>query len=240
MTPVLVLVAACVALGAAVAVSARIPRAAILGLVIVLAGAPFVTDPAPAVTATAARVVAAVLAGYVLWIAVRGPLVPIGGSRAGIPGALAIGLAAFAAGWFAADAVGTALAAGGADGPGGAAAAALAGGSSVARAGFGAACAFAVLAAAPVLVARDALRLVIGLQLLIAAAGLTGAALGQPGDAATVAMAVLTAATGVAGAALIRRSRTRSAELVLHDPPFREPSVRARPHDDAHPTRSPR
>lgn len=241
MTPVLVPLAALVALGAAIAVSARIPRAAILGLVVVLAGTPFVADPAPGVTATTARVVAAILAGYVLWIAVRGPLVATGGSRVGMPAAVTVGLAAFAAGWFAADAVGLALGAGDGDGPSqGTVAGALAAGSPVARAAVAAASALLVLAAAPVLLARDALRLAIGVQLLLSAAGLAGAALGEPGDAATVAMAVLTAGTGVVGAAVVRRSRTRSGELELHDPPPRDLAVRPRPRDEAHPARSTR
>ena len=55
MTPVLVLVAVLATFGAAVATAARVPRVAVLGLVLALVAAPFVADPAPSALAIASR-----------------------------------------------------------------------------------------------------------------------------------------------------------------------------------------
>lgn len=236
MTPVLVVVAVLVAAGAALAVTARVPRAAVLGLVLALAGAPFVADPSPSVVAVAARVVAAVLAGYACWAAVRGIGRPTEGSPLGWPGVAAIAVTVMAAGWLAAAQVGAALTVGGPDGPGaGSIGAALAAGSPVARAAFASGVTLLVLGAAPVLIARDVLRLTIGLLLLLCGTALVGASLQQPGETASVVVAALTAGIGLAGAQLVRHALDAGETLALHEPPAREGAVRARPADDAHP-----
>jgi hypothetical protein len=239
-TPVLVVLAVIAALGAALAVTARVPRLAVLGLVVALAAAPFVADPSPSVIAIAARVVAAVLAGYACWAALRGARSTTEGSPLGWPGVMAIVVVVLAAGWLAAGQLGAALAAGGTEGPGtGSAGVALASGSPVARASFAAGLALLVLAAAPVAFARDALRLGIGLLLLLAGTGLVGASLERPGESASLVLAGLTAGIGLAIAELIRRA-LESGALTIHEPPRREPAVRAHPLDDAHPADHPR
>ena len=97
---------------------------------------------------------------------------PTTGWRVGWPGAAAVAIVGFAIGWLAAGSIGTTLSAGDGDGPSVGAAAALAAGSLIPRAALGAAVALAALAAAPVLVGRDVLRLGLGLLLLLTAAGL--------------------------------------------------------------------
>jgi hypothetical protein len=236
-TPVLVLVAVLAAFGAVVATAARVPRAAVLGLVLALTAAPFVADPAPPTLAVATRLVAAVLAGYALWAAVRPARVSTEGSGLGWPGAMALGIALLAAGWLAAGQVGAALGIDGLERPGtGATGAALAAGSPVARAAFASGLAVLALAAAPVLIRRDALRLVVGLLLLLTGAGLIDASLHQPGESASVVVAALTAGTGLASAGIVRRAlATPTASFALAEPSIHEAAVRARQADDAHP-----
>ena len=81
--PALAGVALAITVGAIVAVSVRDARTAVLGLAVVLVGAPFLADPMADATALAARVVAAVLAVYLLWIAVRDGECGTGGSHLG-------------------------------------------------------------------------------------------------------------------------------------------------------------
>ena len=71
MNPILAAVALVVVAGTVVAVAFRDPRVAILGLAVVLIGSPVLTDPLPAVLGLAGRFVGAILAAYLLWIAVR-------------------------------------------------------------------------------------------------------------------------------------------------------------------------
>ena len=52
--------------------SARNARTAIFGLVITMVGAPFIAEPLAAPLGLAGRLVGAILAGYLLWIATRG------------------------------------------------------------------------------------------------------------------------------------------------------------------------
>ena len=190
MTPVLVALAVLVAVGGIVAVSAREPRFAVLGVIIVLVGGAYVADPLPGLVGLGARLAGAVLAGYLLWVALRKAPAPTAGWQVGWPGATAL-----AAGRLRRRLVRGRVARDGARGDGGegpstaGVAAALVGGSPVARAALAAAFALVALGAAPVLVARDVLRLGVGLLLLIAAAGLVGNALGarrRPGDPARV------------------------------------------------------
>jgi hypothetical protein len=235
-TPVLVLLAALVAAGGALAVSAREPRLAALGTLVALVGSAYVEDPLPGPLSLAARLVGTVLAGYLTWIALRrapSPL-PVRGFR--VPGALAIAGAAFAAGWLTALTIGSTLGLGSGDGPSaGGAAASLAAGSPVSCAALGAAFALAALAAAPVLLARDVLRLGLALLLLISAADLAGNALGVGGDApADLAIAVLTALAGAAVAAVITGSLRATGDLDLRTGTDRETAVRHRPADEAH------
>jgi hypothetical protein len=83
--PALAGVALAVVVGAVVAGSARNARTAIFGLVVTMIGVPLVADPSAAPLGLAARLVAAILAGYLLWIATRGHHVRTAGSRVGWP-----------------------------------------------------------------------------------------------------------------------------------------------------------
>ena len=236
MTPVLVVLAALVAAGGALAVAARVPRLAALGTLVALVGSVYVADPLPGSLALGARLTGSVLAGYLVWIALRRapPVISAPGIR--LPGAAVIALVAFATGWLAASALGTAIAAGFGDGPSaGAAASALAAGSFVPRAALGAAFALVALAAGPVFLARDLLRMGLGLLLLISAAGLVRNALGAGADAPVeLALAVLVALAGAGVASVVTASLRTVGDLELRSGSDRETAVRHRPADEAH------
>ncbi len=240
MTPALIVLAVLVTAGGVAAVSAREPRLAALGLFVALVGSTYIADPLPDLVALGARLVGAVLGGYLVWIALRGPAAPTMGWQIGWPGAAAIGAAAFTAGWLAANSLGTALAAGGGEGPSAAGVAtALAGGSLVPRAGIAAAIALAALGAAPVALARDALRSGIGLMLLVAASALVRNALAPDVDEILeLGMAVLTALAGAAAAGLVAASIRTQGDLNLRAG-GRVAVVRHRSADEAHPGRRP-
>jgi len=235
-TSVLIALAALVAAGGALAISAREPRLAALGTLVALLGSAYVADPLPGPLVLGARLVGAVLAGYLVWIALRRAPAPLPPRGIRVPGSLAIAVAAFSAGWLTATTLAATLAVGPGDGPSTAGAAtALAAGSLVPRAALGASFALVVLAAGPVLIARDVLRLGLGLLLLIAAAGLAGNALGVGGDApADLALAVLIALAGAAVAAVITGSLRTTGELDLPRGTDRETAVRHRAADEAH------
>lgn len=236
MTPVLVLLALVVAAGAVVAVSAQEPRLAAVGAVVALAGAVFVADPLPGLLALAARLVGTALAGYVVWVSLRDAPVSTAGSHVGWPGGAAIAVVAFVAGWFAGTATGASLAGLSGEGPTTAVASALVAGSPVALAAMGSAFALFALAIGPVLVARDVLRLGLGLGLMLAAAGMLQVALvGRADDPVEFAFAVLIAAGGAGVAGVVARSLQVHGDLELRAQGVREPSVRTRGVDDAHP-----
>jgi hypothetical protein len=185
-------------------------------------------------------VVGGVLGGYLVWVALRGVPPPTTGWRVGWPGAAAVAIVGFAIGWLAAGTIGTTLSAADGDGPSIGAAAALAAGSLVPRAALGAAVALVALAAAPVFVGRDVLRLGLGLLLLLTAAGLLRNALGaSPDGVVELALAVLTALSGAAVAGLVGRSLSIHGDLLLRVPErgagSRDSGPRRRPADDAHP-----
>jgi hypothetical protein len=102
-------------------------------------------------------------------------------------------------------------------------------------AALGAAFALVALAAGPVLLARDVLRLGLALLLLIAAADLAGNALGVGADAsADLALAILTALAGAAVAVVVTASIRATGDLDLRTGTDRETAVRHRPADEAH------
>lgn len=236
MTPVLLALAAVTVAGAVVAVSAREPRFAVLGALIALLGAAFVADPLPGSVALAARLTGTVLAGYLVWVSLRGVPVPTTGSRLGWPGAAAIAVAAVATGWLAAAAVSAVLVATPAEATPAGAAGGLADGSLVAHAAMAAAFALAALAAGPVLVAGDVLRLGLGLLIAVGAADLVRASLaGRTDDVAELAVGVAIALGGAGVAAVTRRSLRLHHDLALRAPAAREAAVRSRVSDEAHP-----
>lgn len=208
--------AVAVAVGAVVAMSARLPRLAILGLLVALLGAPSVTHAVPDPLGAAPRLIGAVLGAYLLWIAVRdAPAGTFRSSAIGWAGTAALGGAAFGAGMAIAaglvgeaSAVGAAIDAGAPGVPAGVDPAALAG-------GLGAAATLAVVASAPALLSRDVLRAGLALLLLLAATDLGREALnavpGSPGDpvlgrGVELAFAIATLATSATVAWLTHRA----------------------------------
>ena len=157
MNPALAGVALAITIGAIVAVSTRDARAAVLGLAVTLVGAPILADPMADTAALAGRVVAAVLATYLLWIAVRDGEWGTGGSRLGWASDASVAAAAAIAGYgthgLGAPALGPPLAQ---------------------AAGF----ALAALAVAPLVTGRDVVRIGFGLLLLTHGALLVRVALG--------------------------------------------------------------
>ena len=176
------LVAAVVVVASAVlAVSARDARAGIVGLVLASVAAAVIADPLPDLVPLAFRVVAALFAGYLLWITVRETDTRTGSSALGWPAETMAAAAAFAIG-FAPSLLETERA-----GPD----AALA-------AGF----ALIILAVVPVIFARDAFRLGMGLLLLLDGAALVRVGIaGNPTPLEQLAFGILV--IGVAGAASV-------------------------------------
>lgn len=188
MNPALVGVALAVVVGAVVAGSARNARSAILGLVVTMVAAPVLAEPMPAPLALAARLVGAVLAGYLLWIATRGDRVQTQGSLVGWPTEAFLAIAAAVVGY-------------GSHGLG----APTAGPPLAAAAGF----ALAALAVLPVVTGRDILRIGLGLCLLLGGALLVRASLGGTPDPLEELMtAGLVATLGGAVAILAVAART--------------------------------
>jgi hypothetical protein len=85
---------------AAVAVTLSDGRAVAASLFVALAVSPFATDPLPGSLEIAARLVAALLAAYVLWIVMKGGAVRSEGTAIGIVAELAVAAAAYTAGWW--------------------------------------------------------------------------------------------------------------------------------------------
>ena len=195
MTPWLVLATIGLIVGAVVAVSARDARTALLGLLVALIAVPIAGSPDAGIAALAGRLVAGVLAVYVLWVAARGRDVEVEASR--------IGWAAEAAAATAAAILG--FAAAGLGGPAGAPPETSA-------------AAFALIATSirPVVRAADTLSLGIGLLLLAAAACLLWASMGGPlgGLEELAAGALLVAVAGGAGLVTVA-SRVTSGSLDL-------------------------
>lgn len=194
MNPLLAVVAMAVVAGAVVAVSLRETRVVVLGLTILAIATPFLADPVAEPIGLAARVLAAILGGELLWIAVRdgrdrgGGGALTGGSRIGWPTEVLLAASGAVVG-FAAHGLG-----------------ATAGGPALASAaGF----AVATLAVLPMLTGRDLLRLGVGLVLLLHAGLLVRTALGgTPVVLEQLVTAGLVAALGGALAALIMAARS--------------------------------
>ena len=212
MNPALAGVALAVLLGAVVAASARTSRTAILGLVVAMLGASFLADPLPESLGMAVRVVGAVLAGYLLWIAGRDPGTRTGGSRLGWPAELLIAAAGAVVGY-------------GSHGLG-----APAGGPALAQAaGF----ALAALAIAPLFNGRDVLRIGMGAILLTLGGILVRVGLGgTPGNLEQVATAGLVAVVGGVVAAIAVAARSDGVAGFDLAPDADE---RVRRPSDAHP-----
>ncbi len=219
MNPILALTTLAVVAGAVVAISARDPRATILGLAVVLIGSPVVAEPVPAPLGLATRFVGAILAADLLWIVTRErPRAGVTGAttegtRIGWPAEVLVGMAALVVGYAAhglgAPAIGPALAS---------------------AAGF----AVAALGLTATMTGRDVVRVGLGCLLLVDAGILVRTALGgTPGDfeqlitAATLVVLAGTLAALAAGAradgsggfvfSLDRARRHREADAHLID-----------------------
>jgi hypothetical protein len=215
-TPWLAALAVAVVAGGVIAVSAREARAAVLGLTISGVTAPLLADPPPTTLPLAARLLAAILAGYLLWISVRQrPLTR--GSRLGWPVEAMLAAAAAVAG------LGAAGFAGPAGGPPEAEAAAFA---------------LAALAIGPILRTADVFRLAIGLLLAVLGAGVGRVALaGTPVPLDNLVIAGLTIVLAAAVGAIARSEARIAGALTpavrgvagLHGPPLQRPLVGAEP-----------
>ena len=209
MDALLIAVSIAAAAGATVAVAVHVPRQAALGLLVALVVSPLLgdlTDPIPLL----ARIVGAVLAVELLWIALRDAPGHTRGSLIGWPAECLAALAAFVAGWLLAGALATSATE----------LSTLTEGPPIAvRAAAGAAASLGVLAAIPVLLSRDVLRLGIGLLLLIAAVDLARRAAGvADGSLVEVALAVTTAIVGAAVAWMAVRAREAATFELPADP----------------------
>lgn len=212
MNPALAGVALAVVLGAVLAVSARNARTAVLGLVLAMVGGAFLADPLPGSLGLAARLVGAVLGGYLLWVAARGGDARTGGSRLGWPVELLVAGAAAVAG-YASHGLG-----------------APAGGPALAQAA-GVAC--AALAVAPLLNGRDLLRVGLGLNLLVGSAILVRTALGgTPDPLEQLILGGLVAVVGGVVAMVAMAGRADGIDGFDLGP---SPGQRARRSPDAHP-----
>jgi hypothetical protein len=193
--PILAAVALVMVAGTVVAVAARPPRVAILGLAIVLIGSPVLADPLPAPLGLASRFVGAILMAYLLWIAardrgrIRGPSPLTGGSRIGWPAEALMAASAFVVG-FAAHGLG----------------APALGSSLSSAAGF----AVAALAVSATVTGVDVLRVGLGSLLLIDGALLVRVGLGGTPD--QLEQLVTTATLIVVAAAIATLARAALAD----------------------------
>ncbi len=186
MTGLLALAAAGAALGGAVAaVSSRDPRTATIGLLATLLGLVFVAEPLPSPPALAVRLVAGIIAGYLLWVVLRGTEASTSGSALAWPTEASLALAGAVIGWASHGL--------GAPGRGPEAASALG-------------LALLVLSASPVVFGgNDVFRSGVGLTLLLSGAFSIRVGLGgTPGPVEQVVLAGLTAGLGAAVALLVR------------------------------------
>lgn len=232
MNPALAAVAIAILAGAVAAVFVRDARLAVLSMAVVIAIAPFLADPIAAASGLTARVLAAVLATYLLWIVVRDGAFQTGGSRLGWPADGMVAAAATVVG-FAAHGLGAPT-----HGPAFASAV-----------GFG----LAALSIAPLLTGRDIVRVGIGLSLLLQGALLVRVGLGGTPSTleelvtawvvvvlggATAALAMAARGDGTAGFALANELPARRRRQTDLRPDPRPDSWPDTPPDDRSPKQS--
>jgi len=201
MNPLLAVAAIVVTAGAVVGVAARDGRIALAGLAGVLVVSPFLADPLPPPLALMVRVVAAVLAVYLAWVAVRSPGSVTRGSLLGWPVEALIAAAAWLIGF------GTAGLGAPAVGP-----------PEAQAAGF----ALVALAVGPLVSGRDVYRLGSGAILLVSGVLLIRAALaGTPSQLEELVSAALFIGLGGAVAFLVAEAELAGAaggEVLEEDP----------------------
>lgn len=216
MSPFLVAIAAVATAGAVVALAARDGRIATLGVTVALVLAPLVSDPLPEPAVLAVRVIGALLVAYVLWIGLRETGPATRGSAIGWPALALAAAAAFMAG-LAGHSLITAR-----ETP----AAALAAGTALIAIGL-----------IPVIRAREAFRLAVGLLVLLLGITLMRVGLaGSPGALEAVATAASLALLAAAGIVIANLAHADAGDFELRAP---EPEpVRRRPPDEAHRARA--
>lgn len=192
MSPALVALGVAVVAGAIVAVGAHEGRVGVLGLALALVAAPLVSDPLPGALPLAARLVAAILACFLLWVAIRPVPGRTRGSRVGWPVETLLAAAAALAG----------LGLGGVSGNGLPVAMAVG-------------VALLALAVAP-LRRPDALQAAIGIALLVTGAALVRIGVAGPATALEqVLVALVVVAVGGAGAVVADAAIATGASLDL-------------------------
>lgn len=175
MNPALAAIAAVTIAGAVLAVSARDVRASLLGLLVVLLGIPLIADPWPDPLSILTRIAATLLAVRLMAIGLRGD-VATAGTRIGWPAEALVAAAAAVIGF----------------GSHGLGAAGL-GPAEAQAAGF----ALVALAAAPLFVGRDILRIAVGSLLVLLGASAIAAGLDpSPSQGEQLVEALLTIAIG--------------------------------------------
>ena len=206
MNPALSAIAGITVAGAVLAVCARDPRAAVLGILIVLLAAPLVADPWPGPIPILARVAAALLAARLLVIPLRGDAQGAG-TEIGWPAEALIAAAATVVGL----------------GSHGLGAPAL-GPREAQGAGFG----LVALAIAPLLTGRDVLRLGTGAILLVQAALLIHQGLDGPASEGEQLVAgLLTIGLGGAVAVIASAALAGGGLTIDDDPVCRSRAIRA-------------
>jgi hypothetical protein len=207
---VLLVAVALVAIGGAlVAVTARDARLALGGLVIVLAATPLLADPLPDLAPLAARIVAALLGGYLLYIVLRETTVRTRGSLIGLPAEAFAAAAAFIIGAATSGLGSTAL------GP---------------AAAQGAGFALAALAVAPIVRGSDVFRLGVALAILVTGAELVRAGLaGTPSALEQLMAAGLTVGLLGSVAVLCTNAVVATGRLTLDEDLQRGPLFEAHP-----------
>lgn len=207
--------------GGVIAVSSRESRQAILGLTLAAVAAPLVAVPLPDTLPLAARLVGAILGGFLLWVAVRGQPATRG-SRLGWPVEALLAAAAAVAGF---GAIGIVAPGPAADVFVGAERAVIAPREALA-AGF----ATGALAIGPIFAGRDVLRLGTGLVLAVLAAQLVRVGLaGSPSgleQIVTAGLTVVVAGTSATLAANAVRSGSGlepAATRPMAEPPGGDP-----------------
>ncbi len=226
MTPILVATAVTVVAGAIVGVSSREARIALLGLAVSLVGAPLLVDPLPNPLSLAARLVAAILAVELLWIAVRATSARTRGSLVGWPVEALAAVAAFIVGYVVGLATGDA-------GAGTASAGSSAEGTALI---LGASFSLLALAVTPLALGRDVLRLGIAATLLVTGATTIRAALaGSPTPLEELVIAGVTVGLGVAAAVACANAFAARSDFSLGGIRPREPSPGRVARPQAHP-----
>lgn len=228
MNPILVGVAFAVTAGAIVAISAREARTALMGLAVTMVAAPFLSDPLPALSTLAMRVVGAALAAYLLRSAVLSMADGVDrrrkqpghrGSRIGWPTETLLAIAA----WVVGLSVFADLQALNPAGPG-TLGADLLGSLSPGALASGAGLAGIVLAIVPALSSRDGLRTAIGLVVLVQSILLFRAGVaGAPSDLEQLAGVALIVSAAITGSMLtglgVARDRATHGDSRSEPPP---------------------